>query len=234
MIINIEPWTFGGPMRNGDLIALLNFIVHLQKEDANIKIHVPNRSIQTSEYVIKFRDWLEDNTHFLSKEPGTHFFSERDVNLWDYRSVTGDLLELNFNKTIENKICIFPVIDAPYNVYRNWSIEMINGIIDHYMKPEYEGYTKILGMQNIDNRINQQDFVVSTDFIQNIEHIITCSHFVGGDTGTSHFAAVLPVKEKLNYYYGSVGLLHTTPLYALQGKGNINLFWKNNWRTDLL
>jgi hypothetical protein len=135
MIINIEPWTFGGPMRNGDLIALLNFIVHLQKANANIKIHVPNKSIQASDYVIKFRDWLEDNTSFLSKEPGTHSFSERDVNLWDYRSVTGDLLELNFNKPIDNKICIFPVTDAPYNVYRNWSMEMINDIIDHiYIK----------------------------------------------------------------------------------------------------
>lgn len=238
MIINIEPWNFGGQMRNGDLIALLNLLVHLRKQPPlykDLQFHVPNRSIQLSDYVIQFRDWLQDNTPFLSKEPGTQMFNGRDINLWDHRAVTGDLLELNFlNRTIEKKICIFPVMDAPYNVYRNWSVEMVNSIIDHYMQPQYDGYTKILGMQKYDPYIKQQGFVCSTNFIQNIEHIATCSHYVGGDTGTSHFAAVLPMKEKLNYYYGSVGLLHTTPLYALQGKGNINLFWQNNWRTDLL
>jgi len=101
------------------------------------------------------------------------------------------------------------------------------------MQPQYEEYEKILCMANNYN-IDQKGFVCDTDYIRNIEHIIDCSHFVGGDTGTSHFASVLDDDKKINYYYGSVGLLHTTPFYALQGRGNINMFWNNNWRTDLL
>jgi hypothetical protein len=233
MVINIEPHHFGGPMRNGDIIGALNFLEFLRRKDNQIyKFYIPDESIQPQEYIRKFRDWLTENTDYISKEPGGGRLDANNINLWDFRSITGDILELNFNRPQKKKICVVPVFDAPYNGYRNWSVEMFESILNHYSQEQYDDYEKVVCVNKIDFFSTKWEY--SYDFMENIEHIVECSHYVGGDTGTSHFASVLPKKDKLNYYYGSVGLLHTTPFYALQGKGNINLFWNNNWRTDLL
>jgi len=236
MIVNVEPINFGGPLRAGDLVAVLNYLAFLHTQPSfykDLKFHIPDRSVSTATHCLQFRDWLVENTPYLSAEPSTEMLNLQNVNLWDLRSATGDVLKLKFNKPLKKKICIFPLLDAPYNNYRNWSIQMVDSIIDHYMKPEYDDYEKILCVAN-PVAIDQKGFVCETNYIRNIEHIVDCSHFVGGDTGTSHFASVLDDDKKINYYYGSVGLLHTTPFYALQGRGNINMFWNDNWRTDLL
>jgi|APCry1669192319_1035405.scaffolds.fasta_scaffold00610_9 hypothetical protein len=236
MIVNIEPTNFGGQLRAGDLVGVLNYLAFLHTQPPvykDLKFYIPDHSVNPAKHCLQFRDWLIQNTQYLSAEPGEGYLNLQNANLWDIRSVTGDVLKLKFDKPLKKKICVFPLLDAPYNHYRNWSIEMVNSIIDHYMQPQYEEYEKILCMANNYN-IDQKGFVCDTDYIRNIEHIIDCSHFVGGDTGTSHFASVLDDDKKINYYYGSVGLLHTTPFYALQGRGNINMFWNNNWRTDLL
>lgn len=237
MIINIEPHNFGGPVRNGDIIAVLNFYTWLAEQPPhynNIKFHIPDRSIHQSDYIIRFRNWLNDNVSLLSPEPGEGTLNMQGVNLWDLRSLTGDKLILDFNKPIKKKIVIAPLFDGAYNQYRNWPVPMFESIIQHYSKDEYKDYEKIICVKNDIVSTFYDGWKNSYDFIENIEHIVDCSHYVGGDTGTSHFASVLPNKEKLNYYYGSVGLLHTTPFYALQGKGNINMFHNNNWRLDLL
>jgi hypothetical protein len=236
MIVNIEPYNFGGGLRAGDIIAVLNYLAFLQEQPPlykDLKFHLPDRSVNPAPHCLQFRDWLVENTPYLTSESSNNSLNLQNVNLWDLRSLTGDKLKLKFNKPLKKKICIFPLLDAPYNHYRNWSIEMVNSMIEHYMQPEYDGYEKVLCMTN-PGGIEQKGFICDTDYIRNIEHIIDCSHFVGGDTGTSHFASVLDDDKHINYYYGSVGLLHTTPFYALQGRGNINMFWDNNWRTDLL
>jgi len=69
MIINIEPHNFGGPVRNGDIIAVLNFYAWLSEQPPHykdIKFHIPDRSIHQSDYIIRFRNWLNDNVSFLS------------------------------------------------------------------------------------------------------------------------------------------------------------------------
>jgi hypothetical protein len=236
MIINIDPHHFGGPMRNGDIIASLNFCEFLRKKDnQEYKFYIPNESIQSSEYCIKFRDWLTENTDYISKEPGEKSLSISNINLWDFRSITGDVLNLDFKKETKNKICIFPLFDGPYNTYRNWSVEMTNDFIEVYSDPAYDDYEKYICINAEKEGLVLKNFKYSTDFIENVNHITDCSHYVGGDTGMSHFASVINRQRfKRNYYYGSVGLLHTTPFYALQGRGCINLFWNNYWRTDLL
>jgi ADP-heptose:LPS heptosyltransferase len=50
--------------------------------------------------------------------------------------------------------------------------------------------------------------------------------YIGGDTGTSHFAWALDKSPKnLIYYSSSRGLVHTLPFYALEGKGKIKSYW---------
>jgi hypothetical protein len=237
MIINLEPHNFGGQLRAGDLIGVLNYMTYIQSQYSDeLKLHIPDRSVNSASHCLKFRDWLNDNVpSILSKEYGDISLNLQNVNLWDYRSITGDVLKLKFNRVQKKKICIFPLLDAPYNNYRNWSVEMVQSFIEHYSQPQYEGYEKIVcSRDNHFDFTRHTDWTHSSDYITNIEHIVDCSHFVGGDTGTSHFVSVVDDNKIINYYYGSVGLLHTTPFYALQGKGNINLFWNNNWRIDLL
>ena len=232
MIVNVEPHNFGGPLRAGDIIAALNYLAFLKKEIKDLKFHFTNNSISSDIHCLKFRNWLLNNTSLLSDEPGEKILNLQNVNLWDLRSATGDVLKLKFDKPQKKKICIFPLLDAPYNGYRNWTIEMTQSFIQHYSQLEYDGYEKVIcSKEPVGEFVG---WTHSSDYITNIEHIVDCSHFVGGDTGTSHFASVIDDNKKINYYYGSVGLLHTTPFYALQGQGNINMFWNNNWRTDLL
>ena len=38
MIINIEPGTFGGPLRNGDLLGVCNVLEHIRKTNNNPQI----------------------------------------------------------------------------------------------------------------------------------------------------------------------------------------------------
>lgn len=235
MVINITPNNFGGRLRNGDIVGTLNVLEHLRKNDSSIKFHIPNDSIHPTNYCFHFRNWLLDNTDYLSSIPGNTALDAHNINLWDFRSVIGDLVKIKNDISLNRKICIFPLFDGPYNPYRNWSIQMTNSIIEHYMQSKFDDYEKIVCIHAEYPGIILKDFRYSFDILENIYHITTCSHYVGGDTGMSHFASALDnPHRKLNYYYGSVGLLHTTPFYALQGKGNINMFWNNNWRTDLL
>lgn len=51
-----------------------------------------------------------------------------------------------------------------------------------------------------------------------LEHISSCSVFVGGDTGTSHFAGSLTNSAQNDYYYASEEWFHTFPLhFAING-----------------
>jgi ADP-heptose:LPS heptosyltransferase len=48
--------------------------------------------------------------------------------------------------------------------------------------------------------MNLKDFEISNDFMTNVEHILSCEIYVGGDTGMSHFASVLNNGPKISYY----------------------------------
>jgi hypothetical protein len=62
--------------------------------------------------------------------------------------------------------------------------------------------------------------------VQNYYHITTAEVFVGGDTGSSHFAWALDRGPKDLLYYGSSrGLIHTLPFYLMEGKGKMTTYW---------
>jgi hypothetical protein len=234
MIITIHENNFGGRLRNGDIVAVLNFIEHMSVRDGiKYKVYFPDNAIQNDEYIHEFRQWLHENTDYVSLDGESIYLDFNNLNLWDARSITGDVLKLKIGE-MKKKICIFPLLDGAYNYYRNWTVDMVNQFITHYMKPEYDEYEKYICI-NKPYDIDLKGFEYSHDFVDNLNHLVECSHYVGGDTGMSHLVSVLDEPDRtINYYYGSVGIIHTTPFYAMRGKGFINLFWNGNYRTDSL
>ena len=223
MILNINLGVFGGPLRNGDLLAVCNVVEHLRKQIPNLKFHMKQNSISSEDYVRKMYDFLLQNTDFFSLEPGNEDLKWNRINLWDYRSISGDVATIKNKEKIEKKIVICPLFDAPYNVYRNWPIEFFYNLIQSYN--DYDNYEKIICI----NKPLNQEFVgwkYSTDFAENLRHIQTAEYFIGAETGTSIFASLLdPAPPNLIYYYSGRGLLHTTPFHILNGKGQMKSYW---------
>ena len=227
MIYNITNTTFGGAVRNGDLIAVCNIIQFLRSDCdlSGVQFHMQKGSISDSDYVQKFFHYLTQVTDYFSLEPGDKTLPWKKVNIWDYRDICGDLVSIQNKQETQKKIVVFPVFDADYNVYRNWSNHVFNSIIDKYSK--FNDYEKIVCLSpNVKVELNS-DWKVSYDFMENIHHITTSEYFVGGDTGTSHFAWSLDRGPKLEYVISGRGLLHCLPFYLLQGKGTITKYWLN-------
>jgi hypothetical protein len=103
--------------------------------------------------------------------------------------------------------------------------ELFKSIIFEYSNDKYKDYQKVICSEN---QFSINGFESSCDFDLNLEHIMTSEIFIGGDTGTSHFVGALtPGPKDIIYYYSGRGLLHTTPINALNGKGKINFYWKD-------
>ena len=224
MIINIEPGTFG-TVRTGDLIAVCNVVEHLRKINNNNKIrfHLKPGSISDEKYVGEFHSYLLMSTDYLSAFEGTESLPWSKVNLWDFRDISGDLVKIPNTKQMKKKIVVFPLLDAKYNQWRNWPGHVLQQILDRFDKPEYQDYEKII-CNKFDLQVS--GWKSSTEFIENVFHILDAEIFVGGDTGTTHFAFALDTGPKDLLYYGSSrALVHTLPFYLLQGKGRMSNYW---------
>jgi hypothetical protein len=224
MIINIEPGTFG-TVRNGDLIAVANVVEHLRKtnNNPNIRFHMKPGSISNEKYVQDFHSFLIGITDYFSAFEGSESLPWRRVNLWDFRDISGDLVKIPNVFPEQKKIVIFPLLDAPYNQWRNWPGHVLEQLLVSFDKPEYADYEKII-CNKIDLQVS--GWKSSTNFIDNIRHIMEAEIFVGGDTGTTHFAFALDRAPKELVYLGSSrALVHTLPFYLLQGKGKMNNYW---------
>jgi hypothetical protein len=230
-IINIEPGTFGGPLRNGDLIGVANVVEHLrQTNDSKLQFHIKDEAISPEKYVREFYSFLLNQCDYFTNNVGTESLPWRRVNIWDFRDIIGDCVKIPNDKKTEFKIVVCPVFDAPYNTYRNWTKPIFERILKQCEQEYPENFERIICISP-NNIINLQEFdlskwIISTDFITNINHIMTTSTFIGGDTGTSHFAWSLDKGPKeLIYYNSSRGLLHTLPFYLISGKGTIKTYW---------
>lgn len=224
MILNIEPGTFGA-VRNGDLIAVANVIEYFRKinNDPNIRFYMKEGSISNEKYVQDFYSFLIEKTDYFSAVEGTETLPWRKVNVWDFRDICGDLVKIPNTLETKKKIVVFPLMDAKYNQWRNWSGDVMQKILDTFNKPEYESYEKII-CHKFDLKID--GWTSSEDFLKNITHIMESEIFVGGDTGTTHFAFALDKGPKDLLYYGSSrALVHTLPFYLLQGKGRMTNYW---------
>ena len=228
MIINIRPSTFGGAVRNGDLVAVVNVIQHLRKSDPSIKFHMLPGSINSADYCMQFYNFLLETTDFFSAEPGNRMLPWHKVNLWDFRDISGDCVSIKNETPMKKKICIFPVLDATYNTYRNWPLEHLQNMIAHYSSSGFDEYERVLCVKSVPQNLDLHKFSLTTDFMQNIHNIMDCEIFIGGDTGTSHFAWALDRgPRELIYWSSSRGLVHTLPFYLVSGKGSLNSYYVN-------
>ena len=225
MIINIEPGTFG-TIRNGDLIAVCNIVEHLRNvnNDRNIRFHMKPGSISSEKYVQDFHSFLLMITDYFSAFEGSESLPWRKVNVWDFRDICGDLVKIPNFLPEQKKIVVFPLTDAPYNQWRNWPPEVSLQILSRFDNDEkYNDYEKIICHKS---EVRYSGWKCSTNFMDNIQHIMESEVFVGGDTGTTHFAFALDRAPKDLLYYGSSrALIHTLPFYLLQGKGRMTNYW---------
>jgi ADP-heptose:LPS heptosyltransferase len=166
-------------------------------------------------------------TNYFSTEEGTETLPWRKVNIWDFRDMSGDLVKIPNDAPMEKKIAIFPLFDAPYNQWRNWPENVYKQIIEKFSTEEYKDYEKIICKKGVaTEQCPFEGWRYSTNFVQNYYHITTAEIFVGGDTGSSHFAWALDRGPKELLYYGSSrGLIHTLPFYLLEGKGKMTTYW---------
>jgi ADP-heptose:LPS heptosyltransferase len=229
MIINIEPGTFGGPLRMGDLVGVCNVVAYLRVKynQPSLRFFLKPGTINQSEHCLKFHSWLIAHTDYLSAFEGNESLPWRRVNLWDYRDISGDHVKFQNYTDPKKKIVICPVFDAPYNTYRNWPKQEFEEQIKFY-HDVCKDYEKIICISNKSLLPCEvpESFKISTDFLENLQHIMESERYIGGDTGTSHFAWSLDRGPKdLCYVNSSRGLMHTMPFYLLSGKGRASTYW---------
>jgi ADP-heptose:LPS heptosyltransferase len=234
MIINCTAKNFGGHLKMGDLVAVMNVFHYLREKFNNpaIRFYLPPENLQPgATHVIKFKKFLDKNTDFFSDISG-HATLTEIFELWPFKA-RYEKLYLQNTAHQEKKICIFPLMNAEYNLQRNWPSELFINILNQYSTKEYTDYTKIICIESVSvlQGFNTQNFIISTDFDKNIEHVLSCSDYVGGDTGFSHFASVLHDRKNLTYYYydgdhGTWPSVFTQPFHVKTGKGRLILFTK--------
>jgi len=225
MILNISNETFGGAVRNGDLIAVCNVVEYFRNTIPDIQFHMLPSSINSADHCKKFHKFLIAHTNYFSNTPGKSNLNWKKVNLWDFRDCSGDLVKIPGLDVPKKKIVIFPLFDAQYNTYRNWPTHVYFDILRKYNTPEFVGYEKIV-CSSVPLDVQSFGYVNSTNFEENLYHILTSSVFVGGDTGTTHFAfALTNGPEHLEYVGSSRALVHTLPFYLMQGKGVCRNYW---------
>jgi len=229
MIYNIRKGVFGNCIRNGDLIAVANVVEHLRKvNDDKIRFWIDPAALSQEKYVQNFHTWMIGMTDYFSAFEGNQDLPWKNVNLWDFRDIIGDLVKIPNHQKPEFKIVVCPVLDAPYNTYRNWPKPVFEKILKICEQGYPNNFERVLCVSpNVDlTDYDTSRWQVSTNFIENLHHIMNTQVFIGGDTGTSHFAWALDTGPKeLIYYNSSRGLVHTLPFYLLKGKGEMRTYW---------
>jgi len=201
VIMNVTPRRYGVAIRNGDMIGLCNIVEHLRQREKrqDIKIHIEDGTIHKADFRFQFRDFLMQHTDYLSNEPGGMILD--NLYIWNYRRDAGDYVKIKNPHPQKKKICITPVFDAQYNKFRNWSIDNTQKFIDQYSIPEFDEYEKVFCGIVTPSELNYRGFVISKDFIENLNHVMESEIYIGGDTGMSHFAGSLDPYPKTLIYY---------------------------------
>jgi hypothetical protein len=225
VIINIEPGTFGGRLRMGDLVGVCNVVEYIRKSNNNntIRFNVKLDGISEDGYCRSFYFFLMEQTNYFTTDEGRESLPWRNVNLWDFRDISGDLVKIPNTHEMKKKIVIFPLFDAPYNTYRNWPNYIFEDLIKQYNREEYKDYEKVICSKI---KYNIDGWHSSDSIIANLIHIMEAEIFIGGDTGTTHFAFALDRSPKTMLYYNSSrALVHTLPFYLMEGKGKMTSYW---------
>lgn len=226
-IYNVRPDTFHAPLRNGDTVATLNFLQYLRIQENNddIKFYIPDESIFGSQYCHDFHHWLRLNTDMISLEPG-EFELPSYIPLWTQRTEIQEVIKIPNPQPLKAKVCIFPLFDAPYHAHRNWPMAVANEIIKRFKVPEFDNYEKYICSNQVYDGLELLDFQYSFDFHENLNHLLECSHYVGGETGLTLFASALDNPHRqLHYFYSANAYTapnyDVTPFHFKAGKGQM-------------
>lgn len=236
--INVHPDLFGPPLtlgnlRMGDLIACCNFLEYLQPGYDNLQMYIPDESLFPSDHVFKMRNWLETNTNYITTKPnnlieidvypGTDETYPHMYNLWNIRQDVlvrrqnvfdiPDAVKIVNVVEIKQKVTICPLMDAPYNADRNWSMELLQNLINGWNYLSDHHYEMILISKEPIEGLDIRKFVYSHDFETNLRHVMECDIFLGGDTGMSHFASALTRRPLCKFYYPKSTYGTTNPFY---------------------
>ena len=234
MIYNIRLGTFGGPLRMGDLVGVANVVAALRRGFNFIQFFIEPNAIHDSSHVKDFYAFLLENTNYFSSIPGDEYLSWKNVNIWDYRDKIGDVVKIKNVYKKKDKIVICPVLDDPYNTYRNWPKQVLVDIIEDSCCWSDEIVLCVADEKLIHDIPLPPQIKVSTNFNKNLVHIMQANTFYGGDTGTSHFAWALDDgPSKLIYVNSSRGLIHTAPFNLFtKNKGTLKTYWMDFEKTD--
>jgi hypothetical protein len=227
MILNIKPGTFGGPARVGDIVGICNIIQYLRNNHPELKFFMQPGTINEAPHCQQFFSYMKENTNYFAENVGMQELTWNRVNVWDFRAICGDLVSIPNEEKVTNKVVMFPLFDAPYNTYRNWPKEVFFEKIEKYFVnyPEWERVICITDEKMLPPG-DYSNYTISTNFLDNLQHIKTCRRFIGGDTGTSHFAwSLVGGPESLRYVMSNRGLMHTMPFHMLGGKGKLESYW---------
>lgn len=234
MIYNVIPGTFNNyGIRNGDMIAIINFLqwFRIQEDNPNIKLYLNPNVIVKQDYCRQFYDFLYQHTDCFSYEEGYLDLPYHELMLWDFRDICGDVVSIHNDREKKKKIVVFPIYDADYHNHRNWSIELLESILKEYSE-KYPDHEKLVCAKDIPEMpINMHGFSLSIEFLRNIYHIMEAEIFIGGSTGTTHFASALDSGPELIYYYNGREMIHTLPFHIMNGKGTLKKFWQNCYKT---
>lgn len=233
MIYNLNENNIDSYLRMGDILAILKRL-HYDRSYYNLtdatwyisdSLLVDEKG-QFVQYRKDLIEWLHYNTDYLSLEPGLvdypHQICITDMLFWWGFSVAPGLLKINNFQAMKQKICIFPLLTAIYNIERNWSMSLYQSIIDSYSTDMFQGYEKIICIEHDHpTGIDLKDFTISKDFNSNLNHLLDCEYYIGGDTGFSHLAGALNKPERKKFYYFCRGHHGMWPSYmTVPSNGN--------------
>jgi hypothetical protein len=208
-VLNVPKRCHDGPVRMGDLTFMLYRLEYERRKCSThyLKFHLPDENIYIDEYWgtvkadhrLHYKWWLEQRTDYFSNTLGKEDCSVQ-LSWWGMLPTLKDLVKINNPEPMKKKIAVFPLIDAKYNQERNWPRRVLDDILRAYS--QYEDYERVICCANKIESIDPYNFTFSTDFHANLQHLLECKIFVGGDTGFTILAGALDKPErKLQYYY---------------------------------
>lgn len=243
--VDVHPRLFGGPMRMGDMIGACNFLEFLREfnQMPELALYIPNISVSItpSHHCFKMRNWLLDNTNYVTVTPeklltlpiapGTDPTYNDMYNIWNIRKDVlvrrqsvfdiEDLVKIPNKEPQQNKIVICPLTDAPYNTYRNWPMHLLQHIVTqwHCQKTTHE---LIIACPEPISGLDIGYGKYSHKFEDNLLHVQQCRTFIGGETGFTKFASALdPSPQEALYYYSAETYGTTLPFRWTQFKHRI-------------
>lgn len=227
--IIITPRLLGGKLRAGDMLGACNFLefIRQQENDSNLRWYLPIELIHPQPHCMQMYSWLLNNTDYFTEYcpgvcppgyqfvnlpviPGTDATYNDMYNIWNIRedvltprqrvfNIPDTILLPNHEQGVWGKTVICPVMDAEYNHDRNWSLSLLQELVNNYDRT-HMGPKCILSKEEIPG-LNPKSFTYSHDYAENLKHIQTCQSYIGGDTGLSHFAGSLETGPTFRTYF---------------------------------